>query len=323
MKALKFPLLFSAAVLAAPVYAEDVDIYFNTVNGDSQAPVNIVLLMDTSGSMSGEVCTDDNCTRTNSKISELKIALKRVIDSLGSNARIGLARYNENNEGGRLIYPVRGLDEVDAAEPIRSAVSDNRGDGYQSVGGSLNTSNNEMDIPNEKEDGARVGFVFEDVDVPRYGAVTNAYIEIEANESSNTPISIDLGYEDVSSSALFTNGNDINSRNWVGGYRQDINNNWANVGKYQIDVTNLVKDAVNRVAWCGGNNLAVSMTNAIPGDLSTREIECLQAIRQGSSNPQIARDLGISENTVRYHLKNLFRKIGVSNRTEAALFKSK
>lgn len=57
--------------------------------------------------------------------------------------------------------------------------------------------------------------------------------------------------------------------------------------------------------------------------LSTREIECLQAIRQGSSNPQIARDLGISENTVRYHLKNLFRKIGVSNRTEAALFKSK
>lgn len=285
MNRLIVPVIMVASFLAVPVYAEDVDIYFNTVDGDSRAPVNIVLLMDTSGSMSGKVCVDEACSRKNTKISELKIALKRVIDSLGSNARIGLARYNQpNNDGGRLIYPVRGLDEVDEGDPIQSTVSDNRGDGYQRVGGYLNVTENSMDIPNEKEDGARVGFVFEDLDIPRYAEVTKAYIEIEANESSSTPISIDFAYEDIDSSELFSSSNDINSRNWVGGYRVDVTEYWNNVGKYQMDVTDLVKDAVGRVAWCGGNNLAVSMTNAIPGDTSTREIETHES---GSAYPAI------------------------------------
>lgn len=280
-----FPVVFTACFLAAPVHAEDVDIYFNTVDGDSRAPVNIVLLMDTSGSMDGNVCVDDACSRQNTKISELKIALKRVIDSLGSNARIGLARYNQSqNDGGRLIYPVRGLDEVDAGDPVKSAVSDNRGDGYQTVNGYLDVDNDELDIPNEKEDGGRVGFIFEDLDVPRYAVVKEAYVEIEANESSSTPISIDFAYEDVGSSELFSSSNDINSRSWVGGYRVDVTESWNNVGKYQMDVTDLVQDAVNRIAWCGGNNLAVSMTNAIPGDTKTREIETHES---GTAYPAI------------------------------------
>lgn len=277
--------LLALAILASyPASAEDIDIYFNTVDGDSQAPVNLVLLMDTSGSMSNSVCTDEACTTRNAKINELQIALRRVIDSLGPNARIGLGRYNKSNVGGRLIYPVRGLDEVDNDGPVSSAVINNRGDGYQYPNGSGDLYEDDMDIPNEKVDGGKTGFVFEDLDVPRYAAVKNAYIEIEANESSSTPISIDLGYEDIPSSDLFSSSNDIISRNWVMGYREDVTEYWQNVGKYQIDVTKMVQDAVNRVAWCGGNNLAVAMTNAIPGDTSTREIETNES---GTAYPAI------------------------------------
>jgi DNA-binding NarL/FixJ family response regulator len=37
-------------------------------------------------------------------------------------------------------------------------------------------------------------------------------------------------------------------------------------------------------------------------------------------NTEIAMQLGISENTIRYHLKNIYSKIDVTNRTEAALW---
>lgn len=48
-----------------------------------------------------------------------------------------------------------------------------------------------------------------------------------------------------------------------------------------------------------------------------REIEVLQLISAGHPNREIARALGISENTVKYHLSGLFAKLGVANRTEA------
>lgn len=273
MKKIHLSMLCLAMLVSGGAQAEDTELYFNTVEGDSQAPVNLVLLMDTSGSMSNSVCTDDACTRKNAKISELQIALRRVIDSLGPNARIGLGRYNKSNVGGRLIYPVRGLDEVDNDGPVESAVVSDDGDGYQYVSGSVRLSDDALDIPNENQDGGRTAFVFEDLDVPRYASVTKAYIEVEADETTSTTLSLDMGYEDVASSPLFSSGNDIQSRSWVTGYPEMVTGIWYNGNRYQIDATKLVQDAVNRVAWCGGNNLAVSMTNAMPGDTSTRQIE--------------------------------------------------
>ena len=51
--------------------------------------------------------------------------------------------------------------------------------------------------------------------------------------------------------------------------------------------------------------------------LTRRELEILELVADGSSNAQLGRRLWISEQTVKYHLSNIYRKIGVSNRTEA------
>jgi DNA-binding NarL/FixJ family response regulator len=57
-----------------------------------------------------------------------------------------------------------------------------------------------------------------------------------------------------------------------------------------------------------------------PNDLSPREQEVLQLVRKGRANKQIARDLGISERTVKAHLTSVFARIGVADRTQAALW---
>lgn len=54
--------------------------------------------------------------------------------------------------------------------------------------------------------------------------------------------------------------------------------------------------------------------------LTQREIEVLRLVAEGRSNRQIAQALFISEKTVKNHLTNIFQKIGVSDRTQAALY---
>jgi two-component system nitrate/nitrite response regulator NarP len=51
--------------------------------------------------------------------------------------------------------------------------------------------------------------------------------------------------------------------------------------------------------------------------LTHREREILPSLRTGRTTAQIASDLGISVNTVKYHLKNLYGKLGVRNRAQA------
>jgi DNA-binding NarL/FixJ family response regulator len=59
------------------------------------------------------------------------------------------------------------------------------------------------------------------------------------------------------------------------------------------------------------------------GMLTTRERELLAALANGWTNLQIAARTGITRNTVKYHLKNLYDKLGVSNRAMAvALYMS-
>ena len=57
--------------------------------------------------------------------------------------------------------------------------------------------------------------------------------------------------------------------------------------------------------------------------LTSREREVLGLVGQGMANKQIARRLGIAERTVKAHLTNVFQAIGVTDRTQAALWAQK
>lgn len=57
-------------------------------------------------------------------------------------------------------------------------------------------------------------------------------------------------------------------------------------------------------------------SSTIPA-LSPRELEVLQLVAQGNSNPSIGRNLFLSETTVKTHLGHVFEKLGVNDRTRA------
>ncbi|MEP7194275.1 MAG: response regulator transcription factor [Actinomycetota bacterium] len=54
--------------------------------------------------------------------------------------------------------------------------------------------------------------------------------------------------------------------------------------------------------------------------LSVRELQVLKLVAKGMPNKQIGRDLGISERTVKVHVGHVFRRIGVGDRTSAAMW---
>ena len=64
----------------------------------------------------------------------------------------------------------------------------------------------------------------------------------------------------------------------------------------------------------GGKNLKKNF------GLTPRELEVVESIVSGFTNKEIATRYSISEQTVKHHLRNIFDKVGVSNRLELALF---
>ena len=80
-------------------------------------------------------------------------------------------------------------------------------------------------------------------------------------------------------------------------------------------------EAIRTVA-AGGRYVAADVERIISADppaaaLSPRQAEILQSIVRGLSNPDIARQLGISVDVVKEHVESIFQKIGAANRTEA------
>lgn len=74
------------------------------------------------------------------------------------------------------------------------------------------------------------------------------------------------------------------------------------------------------------NDLTVNADQVSPGfaieeieGITQRQRDVLRLVLEGMSNKQIARELGLSENTVKVHLSAIFRVIGVSNRTQAVI----
>ena len=52
--------------------------------------------------------------------------------------------------------------------------------------------------------------------------------------------------------------------------------------------------------------------------LTAQEAQIAQLVAEGMTNPQIASQLYISKSTVEYHLRKIYRKLGVTTRTQLA-----
>jgi DNA-binding NarL/FixJ family response regulator len=77
-------------------------------------------------------------------------------------------------------------------------------------------------------------------------------------------------------------------------------------------------DAVHAVLVAAGHR--VRKRAELPFGLTRREVEVLELLARGYANPEIASRLVVSRKTVGAHLEHIYAKLGVSTRTEAALF---
>ena len=69
----------------------------------------------------------------------------------------------------------------------------------------------------------------------------------------------------------------------------------------------------------GGNGATSAAESAAETDILTRrELEILRLVAEGHTNAQMAQMLWVTEQTVKFHLSNIYRKLDVANRTEAS-----
>jgi two-component system response regulator DegU len=67
-----------------------------------------------------------------------------------------------------------------------------------------------------------------------------------------------------------------------------------------------------------GNGAEPDERSSVDAGLTRREFEILQLVAEGYSNAQLAKMLWVTEQTVKFHLSNIYRKLDVANRTEAS-----
>jgi DNA-binding NarL/FixJ family response regulator len=84
------------------------------------------------------------------------------------------------------------------------------------------------------------------------------------------------------------------------------------------DLASTLRQAIDgNVFSAYGVGDASDSSSAKAAGLTDREISILKALAKGSSNEQIAKEFWVAQQTVKFHLTNIYRKLGVKNRTEA------
>jgi DNA-binding NarL/FixJ family response regulator len=89
------------------------------------------------------------------------------------------------------------------------------------------------------------------------------------------------------------------------------------------DLASAIRHAFERsVFFPGVRSPVMGATRSPPseeaGSLTGRELEILRLVAEGHTNAQLARMLWVTEQTVKFHLSNIYRKLDVANRTEAS-----
>ena len=87
------------------------------------------------------------------------------------------------------------------------------------------------------------------------------------------------------------------------------------------DLAAVIRQAVAGSFFCAvGLDTATARSGSDDAGLSGRETEILCGVARGLSNRAIAKELWLSDQTVKFHLHNIYRKLEVANRTEAARY---
>ncbi len=79
-------------------------------------------------------------------------------------------------------------------------------------------------------------------------------------------------------------------------------------------------DALRRAIRGDSFELGLADPDDNDAGLTEREISMLRAVARGLSNQAISKEFWVTEQTVKFHLTNIYRKLGVANRTEAAQY---
>jgi DNA-binding NarL/FixJ family response regulator len=86
-----------------------------------------------------------------------------------------------------------------------------------------------------------------------------------------------------------------------------------------IDLPSAIRQAVDGTAYHALGLPALNEESAAKAaGLTERELTIMKLVARGMSNQAIGRELWVTEQTVKFHLTNIYRKLGVANRTEAA-----
>ncbi|HEY3206849.1 MAG TPA: response regulator transcription factor [Gaiellaceae bacterium] len=88
-----------------------------------------------------------------------------------------------------------------------------------------------------------------------------------------------------------------------------------------VDLPSALRQALDQTVYQGVR--VIGDMGGQAGDslgLTEREMSMLKALARGLSNQAISKEFWVTEQTVKFHLSNIYRKLGVANRTEAARF---
>jgi two-component system, NarL family, nitrate/nitrite response regulator NarL len=143
-----------------------------------------------------------------------------------------------------------------------------------------------------------------------------AVVVAVADESD--PESLSNALEDGASAALFSS---VSPDAFVGTLQAVINEGLVLIDArlWSLEMQPKAEERLspplqNEISWLPGDEVQVTK------QLSSREIAILERIVQGDSNKHVARFFNIAEPTVKAHVKAILRKIGASNRTQAAMW---
>jgi DNA-binding NarL/FixJ family response regulator len=87
-----------------------------------------------------------------------------------------------------------------------------------------------------------------------------------------------------------------------------------------VDLPSALRQAVEETVYRAAPVLDGSTGKRNDAGLTERELAMLKAVARGLSNQAIGKEFWVTEQTVKFHLTNIYRKLGVANRTEATRY---